>query len=118
MRKVAAVSGAALCLLAGLAICSQDVPWPCFRHDAQNSGRADHIGADVSALIAVLLPNQAPAVWASTDVVEGPASLLVNMAAAGSDPENGPLTYACDFGDGSTGSDNREEWGKNWLAHN
>jgi glucose/arabinose dehydrogenase len=47
--------------------------------------------------------NQPPSARISASLVNGPAPLSVMFSAAGSsDPENGPLTYHWDFGDGMT----------------
>ena len=44
-----------------------------------------------------------PFAEAHADVTTGPAPLFVQFTARGSfDPDNGPLTYSWDFGDGST----------------
>jgi glucose/arabinose dehydrogenase/PKD repeat protein/fibronectin type 3 domain-containing protein len=55
-----------------------------------------------------LQSNQAPVALASANPSSGPAPLTVNFSSAGSmDPEGQPITYAWDFGDGtsSTASD-------------
>lgn len=47
--------------------------------------------------------NQPPNVVASANPMSGPAPLSVNFSSAGTlDPENDPLTYSWDFGDGMT----------------
>ena len=69
-------------ILADDAIVSQDLSRECFGRDLRKAGRADYGPT--------LLPNQAPAIWASADVVGGPASLTVQLAASGPDPERAP----------------------------
>ncbi len=49
--------------------------------------------------------NRAPTAVASADATSGPAPLTVNFSGAGSDDQDGdPLSYAWDFGDGTTGT--------------
>ncbi|MBI2060974.1 MAG: PKD domain-containing protein [Nitrospirae bacterium] len=48
--------------------------------------------------------NQAPTCAATADPTSGVEPLDVKFAATASDPEKDPLTYAWDYGDGSTGA--------------
>ena len=53
--------------------------------------------------IRYLSSNQAPVAVASANPTSGPVPLTVTFSSAGSnDPENQPLTYLWDFGDGTT----------------
>src|SRR5512135_2555418 len=50
MRRVVLAAAGLFLTLAGFAVADQFVPWPSFRHDAQNSGRADYVGADIATV--------------------------------------------------------------------
>ena len=72
---------------------------------------SDPDGASDSATITITATdppgNRPPTVQAGALPASGPAPLAVLFTAAGSDPDGDVLTYAWDFGDGSTGTGRR-----------
>jgi PKD repeat protein len=66
----------------------------------------DPEGATGTAAVEIIVnnppANQAPTVDAAANPVAGKPPLMVQFSAAGSDPDGDALTYAWEFGDGST----------------
>ncbi len=68
------------------------------------AGNVGAVGTGTYTITTTSPSNQAPTVQVAAEPASGKPPLNVRFTATGQDPEGGALTYAWDFGDGTTGA--------------